>query len=380
MTGIKLPARCAHCCLASASMRLLIATPLYPPEPGGPATYAKLLADHLPERGVEVAVVKFACVRRRPKVWRHLAYLRLLIMEGKEADVILVLDPVSTGLPAAAASIILAKPLVAKIVGDYAWEQARQHGITATLDDFVQTTAVPIKIRALRMVQRWVARRARMIIVPSNYLRNIVSSWGLPQNKITVIYNAVPDIAPGPLPHAAATQSQFTIVTVGRLVPWKHVDGIIAALDQLPEAHLTIVGDGPEQARLQALAQSNSKIHFAGPLPNGATQAIMERADALVLNSSYEGLSHVLIEGLMLGLPIIATRAGGNEEVLTGDCGILVPVEDTAALTAALRSLIDDPALRSRLRAAARERAASFSTDAMLSATLSVLEQAKRGA
>jgi glycosyltransferase involved in cell wall biosynthesis len=120
-------------------MKLVIATPLYPPESGGPATYAKLLTEHLSadESGAHerdfVALVKFSDVRHLPKIIRHSAYFFKVLKAGRSADVILALDPVSTGFPAALAAGMLRKPFVVKIVGDFAWEQGRQRfGITRT--------------------------------------------------------------------------------------------------------------------------------------------------------------------------------------------------------------------------------------------------------
>lgn len=355
-------------------MRLLVATPHYPPESGGPGTYAKILVDNFPALGVTVEIVRFAQVRPYPKILRPLLYLRLVLREARRADVILALDPVSTGVPSAIAAMLLKKPLVAKIVGDRAWERGRQwFGVTVSLDDFVHARHVPLAVRAYRAVQNWVARRASRIIVPSNYLKGIVAAWGISEQKIEVVYNSIELGRPGAVPDDVAALDGFTAVTVARLVHWKHVDEVIAALKQVPEANLIIVGDGPERAALEALASGEPRIVFTGELPNEQALTVMQRCDILVLNSSYEGMSHVLIEGLMLGLPIVATRAGGNGEVLAEGSGILIPVGDTAALARELRRLKDDPELRERLRHAARARAETFSIATMLKRTMAVL-------
>lgn len=103
-------------------MKLVIATPLYPPQGGGPATYSALLEKKLPFKEMPV-VVKFSEVQHLPKLVRHIMYFRRVYKTLKEADVLLVLDPVSTGLPASVAARMLKKPYVVKVVGDYAWEQ-----------------------------------------------------------------------------------------------------------------------------------------------------------------------------------------------------------------------------------------------------------------
>ena len=81
-------------------MKLVIATPLYPPEIGGPATYSRLLEEGLPMKGIEVELVKFSEVRHLPKLIRHYVYYRQVLKAARRADAVLALDPVSVGLPA----------------------------------------------------------------------------------------------------------------------------------------------------------------------------------------------------------------------------------------------------------------------------------------
>ncbi len=86
-----------------------------------------------------------------------------------------------------------------------------------------------------------------------------------------------------------------------------------------------------------------------------------------MLNTAYEGLSHHLIEAMALGTPIVTTPVGGNPELIT-DCveGLLVPVNDVAALDAAVSRILQDASLRERLSAAGQTKAASFAaTDAI---------------
>lgn len=355
-------------------MHLVVATPHYPPESGGPATYAKILAEQFPSLGVMVNTVPFETVRRFKKIFRPVLYGWLILRAAWRANAILALDPVSTGVPAAIAAGLLNKPFFVKIVGDCAWERGRErYGIAASLDDFVHTRRIPAPLRAYRAAQRWVAGRASRIIVPSNYLKSIVVAWGVPPDKIEVVYNSIELGPTGSLPGAVSALHGFTIVTVGRLVQWKHVDKIILARDELAAANLIIVGDGPERCKLEELARCRPRILFTGELRNEDTLAIMKSADVLVLNSSYEGMSHVLIEGLLTAVPIVATRAGGNEEVLQDGSGVLVPVGDTAALARELRRLQDDRTARDALRNAATKRAEAFSTETMLERTKGVL-------
>lgn len=360
-------------------MKVVIATPLYPPEIGGPATYAKLLEDGLPGKGIEVEVVKFGDVRHLPKLVRHIAYYRRVLRAAHAADMVLALDPVSTGLPALWAARKARKPFVVKIVGDYAWEQGRQRfGVTQTLDEFVKTRDVPFSVCIFRRIQTYVAQNAVKIFVPSEYLKNIVATWGIPREKIEVIYNAVSVESIGVVPEAVAKLPRPLVVTAGRLVPWKNIDGVIDAVANMSGVSLAIVGDGPERATLarRASEKLSDRAVFTGELSHEDTLAVLKSADVFVLNSSYEGLSHLLIEAQALGVPTVATRVGGNPEVITDEKdGLLVPSGDTAALTSAVVRILSDGALASSLSKGTLESAKRFSTDTMLSRAADVFKK-----
>lgn len=370
-------------------MKLVIATPLYPPEIGGPATYAKFLEEGLPSCGIEVEVVKFSTVRRLPKIIRHYAYYRRIRAALRGADAVLALDPVSVGLPASYAAQKEKKPLVVKIVGDYAWEQGQQRfGVTQSLDEFVRTKRVPFGVGVFRRIQIRVAAAATRIIVPSEYLKSIVAAWGLSAGqagvlpeKIQVIHNAVTLGEMGAVPSEVMQLPRPLVVTAGRLVPWKHVDGIIDAVARLHKkglmASLAVVGDGPKRDQLARYAEKKLGAHcvFTGTLSHADTLAVIASANAFALNSSYEGLSHLLVESLMLGVPAVATQVGGNPEVVKHNKnGLLVPMKDTVALAEALGHILGDKRLHSRLATHAKESAKSFSMETMLAQTAELLQ------
>lgn len=362
-------------------MRLVVATPLYPPELGGPATYARLLELGLPTRGIDVSLVKFGDVRKYPKILRHAAYFWKVLRTTRKGDVVLALDPVSVGLPALYAARLRRAAFCVKVVGDYAWEQGVQRfGIRDSLDQFVHRKDVPWRVSLLRCVQTHVAKGARVVIVPSEYLKKIVHAWGIQVERIEVAYNAVELEEGGIVPEEISALSKPIIATASRLVPWKRVGGIIDAAVSLPAnapASLLVIGDGPNRAMLEAQAarQLGERAAFAGALLHADTLAAIRAADIFVLNSTYEGLSHVLIEALMLGKPVVATDVGGNGELIRdGENGLLIPANDTKALTATLERLLSDSALRARLAQGALEARERFSVERMLAHTQRILE------
>lgn len=352
----------------SNGMKLVIATPLYPPEIGGPATYAKLLVDGLSAKGmdsthstssgqagspqVEVELVKFSDVRHLPKIIRHYAYYRRVLKAARGADAVLALDPVSVGLPAMWAARRAGKPFIVKIVGDYAWEQGRQRfGVGQNLDEFVKTKKVPFQVRVLRRIQTRVALRATRVIVPSEYLKGIVASWKIPEEKIYVVYNGIE--LPTHLPTPQRNDGEFLIVSAGRRVPWKGFDALERVVSRNSSWHLFI----------------------ASGMPRAETLGWVQGADVFVLNSAYEGFSHALIEAMMLGTPVVATNVGGNPELVEdGVTGLLIPPDDDEALFAALNAIAQDTAAAQTRAATAQARVKTFSIETMLSATATILK------
>lgn len=354
-------------------MKLVIATPLYPPEIGGPATYAKLLAEGLPGEGIEVELVKFSDVRHLPKLIRHYAYYRRVLCAARDADAVLALDPVSTGLPAMKAAKKAGKPFVVKIVGDYAWEQGRQRfGVTQELDEFVRTKQPSWFVRRLQAIERNVATSADKVIVPSHYLQHIVALWGISEERVRVIYNSVVIEGRGKVPDTVQNASRPLVMTAGRLVPWKGIDGVIEAMVKVPNATLIISGDGPEREVLRQQAEKKipGRYVFTGALPHTDVLSVLELVDVFVLYSSYEGLSHMLVESLMLGTPAIAARVGGNSEVL--DEASLVTKGNTAELTERIANVLRADEKKNRT-AFGKLADKQLSPETMLSATAELL-------
>ena len=148
--------------------------------------------------------------------------------------------------------------------------------------------------------------------------------------------------------------SSLEVIFVGRLTPEKRVCDLIRAVDRVPQARLSIVGDGPERASLQALAEELScrdRIRWFGLVPWG--QRLLElirAADVLALVSTTEGMPLVLIEAMSQGTPVLATRVGGVPELVTdGVSGLLVDPRRPEQIADALERLRSDPGLWQRL-------------------------------
>ncbi|MFA0742057.1 MAG: hypothetical protein DFNUSKGM_002177 [Candidatus Fervidibacter sacchari] len=376
-------------------MRILITTGIFPPDIGGPATYVPLIAKALTERGHQVTVLTTSepenlqwddsiypfsvfRVNRRQKIWlRSLKFVAKVLRLGRMADVIY-----ANGIyfETVIANKFLRKPLVMKIVGDEAWERSVRKGWTKDNFEDFQQRRQSWQAELLKQLRSWVVRQADKVIVPSRYLANWVVKWGVPAEKVVVIYNAVeiPDsIEPLPVP----LKTPIKAITVGRLVPWKRVNRLLEALEKIPELGLVVVGDGPERPRLERMAQDlgvSDRVYFAGQRSKRETIGLMAACDFFVLNSTYEGLPHVVLEAMALGLPVVATAVGGTPEVVRdGETGVLVSPEDRM-LESTLLTLVSNKEMKQQLgERAQRWIRENMSLEAMVVLTEQVLKRKK---
>ncbi|MBK8022673.1 MAG: glycosyltransferase family 4 protein [Chloroflexi bacterium] len=368
-------------------MRLFIASGIVHPEPGGPATYLHRLLPELQARDWEVSVVSYSDDRpstaypypirripRRALPIRWFDYARAARPLLKWADVVYLH---TLGLPLLGDHHA---PRVVKIVGDQGWERAIRKGwIPPTMDvDDYQKAALPAVAAADRAARAREAAALDGVIVPSEYLKRMVAGWGVDPAKIQVIYNALPpeDRTAPQQPQAEARAALGLpadaplLLTVGRLVAWKGVDHLIAALRRVPDARLLVAGDGPMLESLQAQADDlGDRVTFLGRVSRDRIPLYMRAADYVILYSGYEGLSHTLLESLAAGTPVIASDKGGNPEVVRhGVNGLLVPYVDVEALTAALQEAMR-PGMRAALAAYAPDGTERFDFSRMVEAT-----------
>ena len=216
-------------------------------------------------------------------------------------------------------------------------------------------------------IERWAQRRAAATIVLTARLADRVSAE-VERERVHHIPRGIDRAAfaaPGadPFPHLPGRPR---VVFLGRVVRAKGVETLVAAaaLLRTPGVQVLLVGDGPDRARVQAAARRlglSGRLHVTGFVAHDRVPAVLAAADLLVLPSFYEELGTVLIEALQVGLPAVASDVGGIPEVVEhGRTGLLVAPGDPAALAQAIDAVLGDPALRARLQAGARARAADY--------------------
>jgi glycosyltransferase involved in cell wall biosynthesis len=159
-------------------------------------------------------------------------------------------------------------------------------------------------------------------------------------------------------------EQKLIIGAVSRLRYEKGIDILLKAFGLLvpkyPLIHLLIVGDGPDKSELISMTRESGityKITWMGELTHTEALSIMTIMDIVVLSSRHEGFGLSALEAMAIGIPIIATKSGGLEEVIEeGISGLLVPVEDINRLSSAIEEIINDPGKRNILRNAGQLR------------------------
>ncbi len=177
----------------------------------------------------------------------------------------------------------------------------------------------------------------------------------------------------------AVPEDRVVVVFTGRLVRVKGIPELLAAMREAPEAELWIVGERLESDRGEDMEAACAASGLGGRLRmlgyRDDVEAVLAAADIFALPSFYEALPMSVVEAMLCGLPVVATRVRGpGEQVVDGETGLLVALGDVPALAAALRLLAGDAALRARMGQAGRARGlARYDESAVLARTLDLL-------
>lgn len=382
--------------------KILITSGIFPPDIGGPAIYSELMASTLIGKGFDVCVMTysrqfrigsfdsrypFRIIRvwgKWPKGIKHLIFMVKLLGLARKFDTILALNVWSAGFPSLVVSKLFRKKFIVRIVGDYAWEVGVGKGKVSVLIDDFQGASKNGWIGVLYKLQGWVCKKSDTVIVPSKYLSGIVRGWGVPETKIKVIYNGV-DFKPSALPQEEARNKigihGNIILSVGRFVPWKGFRMLIKIMPLLLElkqfARLVIVGDGPDKKSLELMVKNmglGQKVFLVGKKTKEELAIYLAASDIFVLNSGYEGFSHLILEAMTAGVSVIASAAGGNREIIMqGQNGFLVRYNDEFNLVEAIKTVWQDEKLKSDLVEAGKKTAHKFSSEKMVEETIKIL-------
>lgn len=241
--------------------------------------------------------------------------------------------------------------------------------------------------RQVHAVESWLVRDSDSLITCSASMRDeITDLFGPELSDVRVIPNGI-DTAGWPFALRTAGGATAELLYFGRLEYEKGVHDAIAALPRIRRTHpgttLTIAGEGTQQDWLAEQARKHKVrrcVNFVGLVDHSTLLDLLHRATAVLLPSHYEPFGIVALEAAAAGAPLVTSNVGGlGEAVIDGRTGVSFPPRDVAALAAAVRSVLDDPAAAQHHAIAARERLTSdFSWHTVASETAQVYLAAKR--
>lgn len=252
-------------------------------------------------------------------------------------------------------------------------------------------TAVLLHEHANHGTTPWFQQVADRVLAPYTDLAIAVSASTaeftvrarkIPAEKMKVVYLGAPldEFGPARSPQEIAAAraalgiapDTFAVGTVTRLMPAKGnrylVDAVRPIIDQIPEAHVYIAGEGELREDLEAQARSlgvTERLHFLGFQRD--VGAVLSAYDVVVFPSLWEGTPLTSFEALAMGKPIVSTDADGLRDILTDQVdALIVPRENPGAIAQAVARLERDPALRLTLGAGARRTGGRYDIDAFV--------------
>lgn len=262
------------------------------------------------------------------------------------------------------------------------WECATGLFAALTLPNARVVRVDQLPLRTTDTVKLWRTRALSLrvdahVAVGEASARRMEDFYALGRRSIISIPNCVPDITQNPTPPSAPlNQKSFSlslpplagevgggcgeelvIGSVGRLDAMKGHDILLRAVAQLDGVRVVILGEGRQRTDLEKLADElkvSNRLDLRGWVDN--PRAYLPQFDIFAMPSRSEGFPLAIVEAMLAARPVVATRVGSVAEAVTdGETGLLVNKDDVAGLTAALRRLRDDPALRIRLGQRGRE-------------------------
>jgi glycosyltransferase involved in cell wall biosynthesis len=383
-------------------MRILITSPVFPPDLGGPAVYVPSAARFFVDAGHEVEVLAFCSqpevtgfpfkvttISRGNLLWRYVKAFWFVFREARKVDVVYVQEHIA--LFHVLGARLARKPVVIRIMVDGAWEISHRFGLIGddSIDTF-ETKDYGARVKLIRAVQLFWWKRVHRIIACSDFLRWIpIKRYGLSEGKVLRVHNAyngpsvedVTETKSQARTKLGLDQDRRYVLTICRLVVWKGVDYIQRALVGLPDnVHLLVAGDGELLEQWSALSRElgiEERVTFLGNVPHAEIPMYIRAADLFVLNSEYEGLSHTLLEVASLGTPIVCTGVCGNPEVIEHEVnGLLVQPKSPDELRPAMARILDDHELAAEYVRAGLEKMRGFQRETTFPQVVEILQRA----
>lgn len=347
-------------------MRILLATGIYPPDIGGPATYVEKLAEKLTLRGMKVTVLTYGAssesgvgragagvlwpVHRVSKRGGPLArwsrYAAALRRHGAGADIVYAFSSVSCGVPLFLSHLRRPKRVL-RLGGDFRWERYTDNGGELGLGEwYAGKTSFHGSMNGL-------LRRFDHIVFSTRFQEELYERAFAQLPLRSVIENALP--SGQPMLHAAHTP--FRLLSLGRFVRFKNLPSLVRAVAEMPGTRLTLAGEGPLSGPLHALIgelprEARERIAFHPPVSGIEKQRLLADHDLLVLPSFTDISPNTALEARAAGLPVLLTEETGLSTALH-EAAVLRPLRTPQLIRRAVEEVMEHyPQLAARAAAA----------------------------
>ena len=367
-------------------MRVLHVGKFYPPAPGGMERVVQLLCENERPEVDSVVLAANTSPHTVREVWRGVPVTRVASL-GSIGSV-----GICPTFPAALARTprditVIHEPNPAALVSD--WITRGRGPLVVWFHSEVVRARWKYNV-LYRPFLRRVLTRAHRIVVSSPRLADHARELADFRSKCVVIPFGIDverlDATPAVTARAAEIAAEHPgprVLFIGRLVPYKGVGVLIDAMASVSGATALILGDGPLRGELEARAAASGaagRVRFLGALPDAEVVAHLHACDVFVLPSvsRQETFGVAQLEAMACGRPVVSTNLETGVPWVNQDgvTGLVVAPGDAAALAAALKRLVDDPALRARLGSAGKARvAASFTLTEMARATTTLYRE-----
>jgi len=349
-------------------MKIIVATPLYPPEIGRLSIYTKDLVANLKasneltvlayanqvesEEGVNI----FTINKAQPLTIRLLKYIWSLFKLAKQTDIIYAQNAVATGLPAIIVKYFTGKPVIINFLEDEAWKRAVSSGLSKqSLNEFLEKPKLSRDIRKIINIQSWVLRRATKIIVSSKALATVVSKKYKIAEK-NIIVNYTPENRSQKLEFELQKDTQQLFVK-GPLLAWTGIKDIIEAVSRLKEEfkdiELIISGDGSDKVELIKLSKDLEifdSVKFLGKISKAEDWYLLKTSQVYVHNFLDFDPDNSITQSFLAGTVVVARDNIFNREILSQAQGImLVSEEGSEGIYRAIKKVLEDNSLSEEL-------------------------------
>jgi glycosyltransferase involved in cell wall biosynthesis len=332
-----------HSVFDTVGLNILLATPLYPPQIGGPALYAKNLSGQFIKKGHNVSVLVFSDYMWLPVGIRHVFYLASLFKHSFRSDIIFALDQFTEGA-AVLVSLVLRKPVVYRLEGDFLWEKfvERTRSDTTLLRFYNERQLLSLRERLIEVFSRWAIRRASILVFSSEWRRAmVVGVYDIPSTKTAIIKNSFPLAA-----LRAQGQRSKVVLWAGRMLYLKNLHRLIDAFSAANDGsyELYLVGDGPERVALKSQVSNlrlQSSVKFFDPLPREKMLEKMSTSAFFVLPSLSDVGPNVIADAVATKTPFIMTKESGHTEYVR-EIGIFVDPLDEKDIAEKIKVMMDE--------------------------------------